>query len=199
VLTILDTDTLHTEQQEQRPEFHIDSEAAANWYARRMASIEAERTRVKAQAAAIVAQLDADENHLRRLYEDEAREWARQEIERRHKGRRRSLVLLQGTFAFRAVPPALKLADEAAALDYAERRAAFKGNPDGTGPADFPNCARLEPTLDAATYREAAAEWFEQTGELLPGCVYQGERETFAVRFGKDTDTSANGGKEAGE
>ena len=42
---------------------------------------------------------------------------------------RRSLTLLQGTFAFRCVPAALKLADEVAALDYAERRAAFKGNP----------------------------------------------------------------------
>ena len=26
------------------------------------------------------------------------------------------------------------------------------------GPADFPHCARLEPTLDAAVYRQATAE-----------------------------------------
>ena len=123
-------------------EFHITDEAGANWYARKLATIEAERARVKAQAAKIVAQLDSDENSLRARFEAEAREWARQELARRG-NRRRSLTLLQGTFAFRQVPAALRLADEAAALDYAERRAAFKGNPEGTGPADFPNCAPL--------------------------------------------------------
>ena len=152
-------------------------------YACKLANIEAERARVKAQAARMVAQLDADEQRLRFRFEAGAREWARAELDRRYKGRRKSLTLLQGTFAFRAVPPTLRLADEAAALDYAERRAAFKGNPEGTGPADFPPCAPLVPVLDAVTYRQAAANWFEQTGELLPGCVHVGERETFAVRF----------------
>ncbi len=35
--------------------FCIDSEERANWYARKLAGIEAERARVKAQAAKIVA------------------------------------------------------------------------------------------------------------------------------------------------
>ncbi len=177
---------------EQPEAFCIDSEERANWYARKLANIEAERARVKAQAAKIIAQLDGDENSLKDRFEAEAREWARAELAQRG-NRRRSLALLQGTFAFRAVPATLRLDDPAAALDYAERRAAFKGNPDKTGPADFPNCARLEPTLDAATYRTAAADWYAQTGELLPGVASLPEHETFAVRFGKDS------GKEADE
>ncbi len=174
---------MNTEQPTEATEFHITDEAGANWYARKLANIEAKRARVKAQAAKIIAGLDGDEYSLKDRFEAEAREWARAELAGRG-NRRRSLALLQGTFTFRAV---------AAALDYAERRAAFKGNPDKTGPADFPNCARLEPTLDAATYRTAAADWYAQTGELLPGVASLPEHETFAVRFGKDS------GKEADE
>jgi len=197
--TTADTAAIEQTSGDKRDQFHITDEAAANWYARKLANIETERARVKAQAAQILALLDTDEQRLRFRFEAEAREWARGELERRFKGRRRSLPLLQGTFAFRQVPAALRLDDEAAALDYAERRAAFKGNPEGTGPADFPNCAPLVPVLDAATYRQAAANWFEQTGELLPGVASVPERETFAVRFtagerfGKD---SGNDGKE---
>jgi hypothetical protein len=54
--------------------------------------------------------------------------------------------------------------------------------------------------VDTAAYRAAAIEARDTTGELLPGVVIVPEHEAFAVRFaGKDSDTSANGGKEAGE
>jgi len=68
--------------------FCIDSEERANWYARKLAGFEAERARVKAQAARIVAQLDGDEKSLKDRFEAEAREWARAELDRRYKGRR---------------------------------------------------------------------------------------------------------------
>ena len=188
---------MNTEPTATPEAFHITDEAGANWYARKLAGIEAERARVKAQAAKIVAQLDSDENSLKDRFEAEAREWARAELAQRG-NRRRSLALLQGTFAFRAVPATLRLDDLAAALDYAERRAAFKGKPETagmTGPADFPNCAPLQPVLDAATYRTAAADWYARTSELLPGVASLPEHENFAVRFGKDSGNA----KEADE
>jgi hypothetical protein len=158
-----------TEQQEQRPEFHIDSEERACWLLRKLANLEAERARVKAQAAQIVAQLDSEEKSLRDRFEAEACAWARAELERRHKGRRKSLVLLQGTLAFRLVPATLRVDDLAAALNTAVTVGAVK--------------------VDADAYRRHALDTLKATGEILPGCVHQGEREHFSVRFGKDAGT----------
>ncbi len=151
--------------------FHITDEAGANWYARKLAGIEAERARVRAQAARIVAQLDSDEKSLRDRFEAETREWARQEIETRYKGRRRSLTLLQGTFAFRSVPATLRVDDMAAALSTAASLGAVK--------------------VDETTYRKAALDARKATGELLPGVVIVPEREHFGVSFGKDSDARA--------
>jgi len=39
---------MNTEQPQQPTEFHITDEAGANWYAKKLATIEAERARVKA-------------------------------------------------------------------------------------------------------------------------------------------------------
>lgn len=157
--------------------FHITDEAGANWYARKLAGIEAERARVSAQAAKIKAQLDADEKSLRDRFEAEAREWARAELDRRYKGRRKSLALLQGTFAFRSTPATLRLDDVAAALSTAAALGAVK--------------------VDAAAYRAAALDAQRTTGELLPGCVIVPPSEHFGIHFGKDSHDSPRAGKEA--
>ncbi len=161
---------MNTEPMNEQPteptEFHITDEAGANWYARKLANIEAERARVKAQAAKIVAQLDGDENSLKDRFEAEAREWARAELAQRG-NRRRSLALLQGTFAFRAVPATLRLDDLAAALSTAATLGAVK--------------------VDAAAYRAAALDAQRTTGELLPGCVIVPPSEHFGINFGKDS------------
>jgi len=158
---------MNTEQPTEPTEFHITDEATANWYARKLANIETERARVKAQAAKIVAQLDGEEKSLNDRFEAEAREWARAELEQRYKGRRRSLALLQGTFAFRAVPASLRVDDLAAALSTAATLGAVK--------------------VDEAAYRRAALDARKATGELLPGVVIVPEREHFGVSFGKDS------------
>jgi len=117
-----------------------------------------------------VAQLDSEKNSLRDRFEAEAREWARQEIETRYKGRRKSLTLLQGTFAFRAVPAMLRVDDVAAALNTAATLGAIK--------------------VDEVAYRKAALEVRSDTGELLPGVVLVPEREHFGVSFGKDSHSA---------
>ncbi len=82
---------------------------------------------------------------------------------------RRSLHLLQGTFAFRTVPATLRVDDTAAALNTAVTVGAVR--------------------VDADAYRRHALGTLKATGEILPGCVPVGEREHFAVRFGKDSST----------
>ena len=161
---------------ETNPEaFCIDSEAAANWYARKLANIETERARVKAQAAKIIAQLDGEEKRLNDRFEAEAREWARAELAGRG-NRRRSLPLLQGTFAFRAVPASLRVDDLAAALSTAATLGAVK--------------------VDTAAYRAAALDAQRTTGELLPGCVIEPPSEHFGVSFGKDSSERDSTGDE---
>ena len=83
------------------------------------------------------------------------------ELDRRYKGRRKSLALLQGTFAFRAVPATLRVDNVAAALNTAASMGAVK--------------------VDAAPYRQAALEAQRATGELLPGCVIVPPSEHFGV------------------
>jgi len=124
------------------------------------------QTRHYRSRARIIAQLDGEEKSLRDRFEAEAREWARAELAKR-RNRRRSLHLLQGTFAFRTVPATLHVDDLAAALSTAASLGAVK--------------------VDAEAYRRYALDTLKRTGEVLPGCVQQGEREHFSVRFGKDS------------
>lgn len=98
---------------------------------------------------------------------------AAQQLDRRYKGRRRSLHLLQGSFTFRAVPATLRLDDPAATLGAVK--------------------------VDAAAYRAAALDAQKTTGELLPGVVIVPPREHFAVNFGKDSHDSPGAGKEGDE
>jgi len=152
-----------------RAEFHITDESSANWFLRKLANLENEKARVKAQAAKMIAEMDADTDRLRGLYEAELREFARAELERRG-GRRKTLTLLQGSLSFRTVPASLRVDDAAAALDTAAAMGHIR--------------------VDEARYREAANEAQKTTGELLPGVVVVPERENFAIRFGKEADAS---------
>ena len=164
-----ETMTAAPEVNEPKPEFHIDSEEAANWLLRRLATIESEKQRVTMQAAQIVKQLEADAEGLRYIYEAELIEWTRQELAKKG-NRRKSLALLQGTAQFRTVPAGVKISDANAALAYAV--------------SSLPEAVGTRPTLDMEKYRKAAQNAL-QNGELLPGIEQTPEREAFSVKFGK--------------
>lgn len=156
----------------EREEFHITDAGRADWLLGKLAGIEAERALVKAQAAAMIAQLDADEKGLRDRFEAELREWGVQELARRGRGRK-SLPLLHGTLSYRRVPACLRVADEGAALNEATARGLIK--------------------VDVSGYRAAALEAKKATGELLPGVELVPEYEKFSVRFGKDSAPEETG------
>lgn len=162
---------------EQTAPFCIDSEERANWLLRKLANIESEKQRVQAQAAAICKQLEQDANGLRFLYSAQLEAFARQTLAAKG-SRRRSLILLQGTCAFRAVPPSVKITDVSAALTYARQNA--------------PEAIRTVESLDTTHYRQFA-ETALQDGELLPGVEYCPAREAFRITFGnvRELDESA--------
>src|SRR5437868_2686667 len=81
--------------------------------------------------------------------------FTRQEIARRG-GRRKSLVLLQGTCAFRMVPGGFRLCDPAAALVFVRQLTS-----DYTALIDF------KPILKTEEFRSLAERHYEETRELL--------------------------------
>ena len=148
--------------------FVIDTEDRANWYLGKLATNEAEKARIKAQAAQRLAEIDADTDALRFRFEAQAREWARQEGNRR---KRQDVTVLQGTFSFRAFKAGFRVVDEAAAVAHARET--------------LPELVTVETQtiererFDKAAYIAAAQE----TGEVLPGLDSHPAGETFAVKF----------------
>ncbi len=143
--------------------FHITDEKSANWYLRKLANIEAEKQRIQAQTAKMIAELDADASGLKFLYEGELQEFVRAELTRKG-GKKKTLHLLQATCAFRSVPASVRVADLNAALQYAKEN----GLP----------CIVISERIDAEEYKKLAA------GVMLPGMDTTPERESFSVKFG---------------
>ncbi|MCX6382170.1 MAG: host-nuclease inhibitor Gam family protein [Armatimonadetes bacterium] len=154
--------------EEKREEFHITSEAAALWYLRKLANLEAETRRVKCQAERLVASLNSEAESLKRVYQGELEHWAREELAKKG-NRRKTLHTLQGTLRFRHVPARLSIEENGNALQYATE--------------SLPAFVITRQELDRATYLDEAKRRLEETGELMEGIERVPERETFTVSF----------------
>jgi phage host-nuclease inhibitor protein Gam len=146
------------------PVFVIDSEERANWYLRKLGNIDAERIRVKAQAAAIADDLDREYEGLEARHQADLEVWANANLP---KGKK-SIKLLQGTVAFRNVPPSISVADKDAALQWA----------DTNGRGDMAIIAR---SIDTEKYKAL----FKETGQYLPGIKVTAAHESCKITFGK--------------
>jgi len=147
--------------------FHITNEAGALWYLRKLANLEAERQRVKKQAERMIASLNTESEGLKRVYQGELENWAREELKRKG-NRRKTLHTLQGTLRFRHVPARLAI-DEQTALRFAAE--------------SLRACIITREELNRAAYLEEAQYRLDTTGELLEGVERIPERETFTVSF----------------
>ena len=105
-----------------------------------------------------------------------SRGWVEQELARRG-SRSKTLLLHQGTAAFRAVPASLRVLSSRDALDYAR--------------AQGWELIKTVESLDAEGYKSRAAVVQSQTGEVLPGLEVIAARESFSVRFGAAKDHEA--------
>ena len=148
--------------------FVIDSEDRANWYLGKLATNEAEKARVKAQAEQRIAEIDADSAALRFRFEAQAQTWARNEANNR---RRQEVTLLQGTFAFRAFKAGFKITDEAAAISHARET--------------MPELVTVETqTIEREHFdKDAYIAAAKNTGDVLPGLDAFSAGETFTVKF----------------
>lgn len=154
--------------------FAIVDESGADWYLRKLASIEAEKARIVANTQKRVDELDTDAKRLQSLFGEQFKTFCQAESTRR---RRKTLTFPNGSAAFRTQPRKLIIADHEQAFCHAR--------------TVFSHCIKTEivpetrtVTLDAKAYKAEA----ERTGELLPGMDAIPEREVFTV--------NVNGGKE---
>jgi len=155
--------------EETREEFHIVDEAAALWYLRKLANLQAERQRVKRQAEAMIAALDTETESLKHRFAGELEHWAREELQRKG-NRRKTLHTLQATLRFRKVEGYLSIAEEVPAIEYADNE-------------ELSQCLAIKWELNRPAYLDEARRRLEATGELLPGVRVVPDRESFTVSF----------------
>jgi hypothetical protein len=151
--------------------FVLDSEANVNRVLQHLANLAAERERVTAQARALIAALENEERALRYRHEDGLKAFAVRKMKEQG-GRRKSVILLQGTLAFRSLPRRVTLAEEADAFRFAQQN-------------DWQDAMTTITQLDREKYLDHATRHLEKTGEKLPGIDIVPERESFSIRFGK--------------
>lgn len=151
--------------------FHITNEEGALWYLRRLANLDAERTRVKRQAERMITALESESEGLKRVYQGELENWTREELKRKG-NRKRTLHTLQGTLRFRHVPARLSIGEDTAALRYASE--------------SLRACIITKEELNRAAYLEEAQYRLDTTGELLAGVDITPEKESFTVSFAKE-------------
>jgi phage host-nuclease inhibitor protein Gam len=158
--------------------FTIDSEDKANWLLRKVANLEAEEARVKAQADSILLGLKTERSGLMNRFGAELEQWTKAQIEAKG-GKTKTLKLLQGNLSFRTVPAGLRVGELTDALTTAK--------------AVCPSAVLTVEQLDRKAFLDHATELFEQTGELLPGIERTEARESFSMKFGGKKGEVADG------
>jgi len=146
--------------------FVIDTVEKAEWALSKLGNWDAEEKRIKAQAQAMLNRIATDRDKFLSRFEADLEAFAKAQIEAAG-GKRKSVDTLQGTLAFRKVPPQLAVVDREAALAYARQHAP----------------TAVAEVLNATEYRESALLALQQNGEVLPGMELKPERESFSIRF----------------
>jgi hypothetical protein len=138
----------------------------------RLASMDERQRRIKAQADAMIREIDNERKGLLFKHETDLREWALSKL----KGKARSVKRLVGTCAFRTVPGRVVVTNPDDALAYCRQW--------------LPEAIRE--TVDVKAL-QPVADIDPETGEIkqtVPtGCEWVPSRETFTVRGAKTEDS----------
>lgn len=167
-----------TETTDTRAPFVIDTEDKAAWCLRKMKANRDELEAVKVATARRVEELEADYRAMLSKWAQPLESWAIGESERR---RRQTITLpLAGCSLCFRTPKKGKLIET-----------------DGEGPARAEVAATLgfmtppvEPAPDLRKLVEHARQWFEESGEVLPGFEYKQPERSFKIDFSLKGDTA---------
>ena len=118
-----------------------------------------EHERVKAMAAQRLAQLETDEKRMLYIWQP-----ALEAFTHKHHGNRKSVTLLSGILAHRAVPARIVVEDEAATIAWAIMNSK--------------QCVKYTPSL----VKKEVDAYVERTSELPPGTDRKPAGETFSIK-----------------
>lgn len=148
--------------------FSVDSQEKLEWYLRKVGNLEAEKARVKAQAASILKGLDSDLASLQEHFGPQVEAFVMQELASRG-GKTKTLKTLQGNCAFRTVPSRLVISDEEAAMREA---------------AEYcPEALVTKTSLDRAAFIAYAEKHASEDAEFVQGVEVVPERQSFSISF----------------
>jgi phage host-nuclease inhibitor protein Gam len=163
------------ETYEKEEPFIIYNDDTANWYLGKLANLEAEKHRVKAQSEKMLTEIERNIEHLQFLFGHQLEEYVRANL----KGKSKTLHLLQGSVQLRKVPRSISLTDRDLAL-----LEAYKIKEQGWSEELIP--LKVVESLDTMKYRVLAEQILKNTGEILPGIEVVPEHESMSVKFGKE-------------
>jgi len=149
--------------------FVIDTADRAEWLLGKLAAIDAEADRMRANTVKRIAELDADRESLLYRFGEQLTAFCRAESDRR---RRKTVTLANGSVSFRAVPERFVIADMDAATETAR----------AVCPAAL--VTETVTRLDRAAFLDAARAALSGAGELLPGVELLPASESVSIKPG---------------
>lgn len=169
-----------SEEAPEKAPFVIDSRERVDWYLRKLANLEAEESRIKAQVQVMLRQIESDRNSLVQHFQPQVENFVRSELEAT-RAKRKSITFFHGTVGFRTVSKKLVIESEADAQTTA--RAVF--------PAAFQKVETEK--FDKGAFLGYASERLEKDGELLPGVKLTEAREELSIKLPKEKGTESDG------
>lgn len=164
-----------------RTDFQLSTLEHLEWYVGKKADLASKISRIKAQAAAMIRDLEREEERLDWRYAEQAEAVLRTQLATR---RGKSLKLLTGTVGVRKVAGRVTVLDDAALQDAIRTQAPHLQEAITTR-VDPKRLSQLVKVIGDTAYRPDAGE----AQDLLPGLGIVPERETFYVKSAADTST----------
>ncbi|HEX3357077.1 MAG TPA: host-nuclease inhibitor Gam family protein [Tepidisphaeraceae bacterium] len=143
--------------------FAVKDEASANWLVRKLIEAGAHIERVKEQSECEIRRTQRERDFLLMRFGPELERWARKELAK-HKGRRKSLLLLSGTVGFRNLRAKIVVDDEPKLLAWAKR-----------------HCRKAIVVIERIS-KTIINDHLTATGELPNGAHVEPPREKFYVK-----------------
>ncbi|GAA5533864.1 hypothetical protein Dalu01_02272 [Deinococcus aluminii] len=163
-----------------KPAFQITTPDHLAWYVGKKADLQSKAVRIKAQAAAMLRELEREEERLDARFAEQAEQVLRAQLS----GRKKSVKFLTGTVGLRKVPGRVQVADEAALENAILTQAPF---------LDSVIVKKIDARLlNSLVKVEGDAAFLAEDGTVLalPGLQVTPGGEKFYVKAGNEEETA---------
>jgi hypothetical protein len=143
--------------------FEVTDRSSADWLVRKVVEADAHIRRVKEQSVREIARTQRERDFLLLRFGPQLERWAKAELQK-HKGRRKSVLLLSGTVGFRTLAEKLVVDDELRLLAWAKR-----------------HCRKAVAVIERVS-KTALNQHVESSGELPDGAHLEPAKEKFYIK-----------------